>query len=339
MSRFFPRLWGNRENADRIGQAIVNNTLSHAYIIEGAEGCGKTFFARQIAAALACDHRLSPEKPLPCGTCVHCKRILGTGSPDVRLIAPTGASLSVDAIREARADMYLSSTEEAHKVYIIDRAHTMTPQAQNALLIVLEEPPTHSVILLLTDRADALLPTIRSRAQHLRMRLLTPAEMDEALSNDIRAQALKRTSPEEFSAILEGAGGCLGRVLPRLDDKARTAMMRDRATVERVTEALLSKGGYAQSHKAEDLLPQKRAELIEALEGVAVAVRDLILLTRDGDAPLLFYTDRARAQALAEATGLAALLTVFDRIGRTCDALSKNANVSLSLLSLFTENN
>ena len=338
MSRFFPALFGNSENATRIGGAIANGTLSHAYIIEGPEGSGKLFFARQMAAALACDHRLSPAHPLPCGKCPHCNRILGIGSPDVRIISPTTASIGVEVIRELRSDMYLSSTEESHKVYIIERAHIMTPQAQNALLKVLEEPPTAILVLLLTDSPDALLTTIRSRTQSIRMHLLTPVELEEALSNHVGAQSFRRREPESYAALLESAAGRLGYILPRLEERSRAALQKERAETELVVDALLCQP-YTEKLLVMGKLPTKRAELSPLLDRVTVALRDLLLLSRCESAPLLFYLDKEGASKLAERAGVQQILAVYDRVRETQNALSYNANVSLALLSLFTEIN
>lgn len=336
MSRFFPSLYGNDDNAARIGGAIVSGTLSHAYILEGPEGSGKLFFAKQIAAALACDHRTNPAASLPCGKCPHCNRILGVGSPDVRVIAPSGASIGVEVIRDIRQDMYLSSTEEAHKVYIFERAHTMTTQAQNALLKVLEEPPTDIVILLLTDSPDALLTTIRSRTQSIRMHLLTESEMEAALASHIGAQTFKRKDPEGYAALLESAAGRLGYILPRLEEKSRASLQKERAETESVVEALLVRP-YAERIAVQNALPSKRPDLVALLERVMLALRDLVLVAKDESAPLIYYIDKEAAIRLADAAGLRRILAVYDCVCAARESLSFNANTGLTMLSLFTE--
>ncbi len=336
MERYFPRIYGNDENRDRLGRHIENGTLSHAYILEGPEGSGKLFFAKEMAAALACDKKGDTSSPLPCGNCPHCKRILGTGSPDVRVIESTGATTGVELIREMREDMYLSSTEEEHKVYIVNRAHTMTPQAQNALLIVLEEPPTNCVIFLLTDRSDALLTTIRSRTQTIRMHLLTPQEMADALQNVSPARMAKAKDPIGYQTLLESSGGCLGKVLPNLEEKAKNLLKKEKDEVGEIVQVLLVKEGYEKKLTLQKSLPQKRQEITELLEKVLLGLRDLIVLSKDPAAPLVFFTAREDAFRLAEQAGYTALLKTFDRVKETVEVLGKNANVNLTLLSLFT---
>ncbi len=336
MSNDFPTFYGNAALRRRLGEAIRTNALSHAYILEGAEGSGKRTLALHVAAALACERR---GEALPCGLCPHCRRILGGMSPDVRIVEPAGTTISVDDIRSARSDMYLSSTEEETKVYIIDHADAMTVQAQNALLIVLEEPPTNLLILLLTDRADALLPTIRSRAALLRMSLLSPEEMTEALRSNRDAEALRTRDRAAYDALIETAAGCLGAVLDLLDGKKSSALMKMRAVVSSVVRGMVHTERFSQRLEQMQELPTKRAELSPYLTMMATAVRDLILLREDPNTVLCFYTDRAEALALAEGTTAARLLTLYDKIIEAQEALLINANVNLTLLSLFSQIN
>ncbi len=334
MRSYFPTLLGNDLLSRRIGSAIDSRTLSHAYILEGADGCGKRTLATLIAAALACEG--SKDGPLPCGQCAHCSRILSGASPDVRIIEPTGTTISVDAIREARSDMYLSSTEEETKVYIIDHADAMTPQAQNALLIVLEEPPTNLLILLLTDRADALLPTIRSRAACLRMSLLTRENIISALEGNRDAEALRRRDPDAFEALVENAAGCLGNVLDMLDGKKGAELMKMRAAVSSAVHGMICADTYTKRLEQMQELPTKRAELMPYLNMMTTALRDLIVLAGDEQATLCYYTNREDAVALSESTDTAKLVSLFDAVTDAANAINMNANVNLTLLTLFT---
>ncbi len=337
MRNYFPSIRGNADLKRRIGDAVTANTLSHAYIIEGADGCGKRTLAVQIAAALACTG--TDGSALPCGLCPHCRRILGGMSPDVHIIEPEGTTISVDAIRDARADMYLSSTEEETKVYIIDHAEAMTVQAQNALLIVLEEPPTNLMILLLTDRADALLPTIRSRAALLRMSLLTTAEMDEALRKNRDAEAMRTRDRETYDALIETAAGCLGSALDLLDGKKNTALMKMRAIVSAIVRGMVHTERFSTRLEQMQELPAKRAELTPHLTMILTALRDLILLREHEGAALCFYTNRSEALSLAEGVTMNRLLYLYDKVTEAQDALLINANVNLTLLSLFSQIN
>ncbi len=338
MKQFFPALYANDTHAARIGQAVLDGTLSHAYIIEGPNGSGKLFFALQIAAALACEKKGDDTYPLPCGTCPHCRRVLGGNSPDVHILDTDNKTIGVDAIKNMRSDMYLSSTEEDKKVYIINDAHRMTVQAQNALLIVLEEPPSDCVVFLLTDRRDSLITTICSRASDIRMHLLDIPTMDSALSAVKEAVTLKKNDPDTYEMLLENAAGCLGVAMGQMEKKARGQLQKEREIASEAVKSLLSTTSYRVKIAAMKSLPDKRSEAQDILESMLVALRDLILLARDHDAPLLFYTEREAANTLSEQAGIQHLLRAYDRVSLAWDALSNNANLTLTLSTLFTEN-
>ncbi len=139
--------------------------LSHAYIISGA-GDEKDGAAAAFAAAAVC----SGENP-PCGVCVHCRKVRDGIHPDVIFVEPEKdkSEIYVRRIREITADAVVLPNEAERKVYIIKPAEAMNPPAQNALLKVLEEPPSYCTFLLLTENSGALLPTVRSRCAEIRI--------------------------------------------------------------------------------------------------------------------------------------------------------------------------
>ena len=334
MPEFFPDIRGNAETRARFGRAVCDGTLSHAYILEGPEGSGKTLLATQIAAALVCEKR-GESDVLPCGVCNRCRRVLSGNAPDVKTVAVTTATIGVDTIRELRADMYLSACELPVKVYLIDDAHKMTPQAQNALLKVLEEPPTDLVIFLLTERSEALLSTIRSRTQLIRMELLSPEQMTEALGKNVAARRLRESDPEAFRTLLEGSGGCLGQAMILLDGKRGDAYRKRHNAVSEAVRSIVTHAPYSTLVGILGTLPTKRQELTEELGMYLAALRDLILIYRAGNCDLVFYPNRREAGELAATAGFPRLLAAYDIVGRACDALAANANISLTLQGLF----
>ena len=135
MRRYFPRLYGNKKTKERIGSAIDNKTLPHAFLVIGESGSGKTTLATEIAAALNCERRGDASSALPCGECNCCRRIYDGNFPDLKVLSKQKdrATIGVDAIKDFREDMFLSSTESEYKIYVIDDAECMTTEAQNAL--------------------------------------------------------------------------------------------------------------------------------------------------------------------------------------------------------------
>lgn len=335
MPSYFPAVFGNAATRRYFGEAVRGGTLSHAYIFEGPRGSGKTLFARELAAALVCEAR-EESATLPCGVCGACRRVREGLAPDVRTVGTDAATIGVDTVRELRADMYLSACEFPYKIYIIREAHKMTAQAQNALLKVLEEPPTDLFIFLLTERAEALLATIRSRTQLVRMELLSPAAMEEALAKNVAARRYRERDPDGFRALLEGSGGALGQVLELLDGKRGEAYGKRHATVSDTVRKMVTAAPYSEIVSAFGRLPQKRQELLDELGLYIAALRDLILIYRSETVPLTFYASREEAETLATRAGLTRLLKIYDLAVFSADALAANANVQLTLASFMT---
>lgn len=162
--------------------------LSHAYILCGPEGSGRHDLARWMAARYVC----SGEGETPCGQCPDCRKAAAGIHPDI--ITAAEALKAADA-RALRADAYIRPNEAARKVYLVEDAQEMNASAQNALLKVLEEGPDYAAFLLLAENEAALLPTIRSRCELLRLQ--PPAQPEDG-----RQQP--RQEAVELAALLEG---------------------------------------------------------------------------------------------------------------------------------------
>ena len=173
------QLLGNERLKSGLAAAFASDKLSHCYLIAGPAGSGKRTLARILAAAMEC----TSGSRRPCGSCLQCRKVLDGVHPDVITVDdPAKKTVTVDQIRRARADVYIKPNEGRRKVYLFPRAADMNPAAQNALLKVIEEPPEYAAFLLLTESAERLLPTIRSRAVPLRLSPLSEAEGTAALA-------------------------------------------------------------------------------------------------------------------------------------------------------------
>ncbi len=159
----FDNLPGNDRAKQQLNALDASGHMPHALILEGPKGSGTEELARRIAQWAVC----ASEGERPCGTCAACRKFLSGGHPDV-FVAQGGSgsrSFHVDAVRAIRSDAYILPNEAQRKVYLLLGADTMTEQAQNALLKVLEEPPQRVLFVLTCASASSLLSTVRSRAQ------------------------------------------------------------------------------------------------------------------------------------------------------------------------------
>lgn len=344
MKTFFPKLLGNDRLRHRIGKELCRGSFSHAYIIEGRRGCGKHLLAREIAMAAACENRNSEAHPLPCGTCRHCRKIAAGNCLDVITVArPEGrATMSVDTVRTLREGIATVPNDLDVKVYIIEDADTMTTQAQNALLLTLEEPPAFVLFLLLTENAGALLETVRSRAPIFRLQPLSRERIKEYLTTapegiEGGAGALLRERPAEFEALLTLSDGSLGRALELLDPKKRAPLLEQRDFAKTVLRLLAERRAQDQLFLLLRPLEKYREELQARLSMLLLALRDLVLVSRTEQAPLLFFTEREEAIDLATAFTTARLLKISCGIEEAKTALTANANVRLTLTHLQTK--
>ena len=164
----FADIIGQEQLKEHIQNAITSNKVSHAYIINGERNAGKEFIARIFAMTLQCE-KGGVE---PCNECHSCKQALSHNQPDIVYISHEKPnSIGVEDIRgQINNDIGIKPYSSPRKIYIMNEGEKMTPQAQNALLKTLEEPPEYAVIFILTDNVEALLPTIISRCVVLNMK-------------------------------------------------------------------------------------------------------------------------------------------------------------------------
>ena len=334
--KYFPGLLGNRDTASRIGKAIENKTLPHAFLISGPSGSGKSTLAREIAAAVNCS---GGGNSLPCGVCNNCRRIYEGNFPDVKILEKKKdkATLGVEAVKDFREDMFLSSTESEHKIYVIDDAECMTVEAQNALLKVLEEPPKSVIIILLAKECDRILTTIKSRAQYVAMSRFTEKELyDLLVSDSIEAKIMSRDDEAGFKGIIMSSDGRLGTAKKLLDRRAASENEEERAEILNIIKSARPKSSYADIYSAVMQLPQKRNELMASLELMMSALRDLIVLKHNRTAKTVFFTDAEMAEKYSCDFSEKRLLAIYDTVSQTHDLCSKNANVNNLLICLAT---
>ncbi len=335
----FTDLVGNEALKDRLKENILGGRLTHAYLLEAPRGGGKHTLALRIAMALACESKQTEGASLPCMRCPSCKKILEGNSPDILYIGREDkATLGVEQIRRLRADLSIAPNELENKVYIIEDAHLMTVQAQNALLLTLEEPPPYVLFLLLCESVEPLLETIRSRAQTLRLRPIPTEEMRRhLLSTSREARELEASAPEELCELLAAADGSIGQALSLLDAKRRKPILNQRKLAREFLALCAERHQGLATMRFSKALPEKREELSAQLRVMQLALRDLLLLKESENAPLCFFFDREEAMTLAYRFTVLELLKLSERTDTCLEELSRNANVRLALMRLFAD--
>jgi DNA polymerase-3 subunit delta' len=197
----FSDIVGQSVLVDRLKYIIQSERVAHAYLFVGSKGIGKRTMANIFARGLMCQSQGNK----PCDLCRSCSQFNTDNHPDIYRIGKEGkASIGVDSIRNILRDIQFKPFQFNRKVYLIEDAHTMTVQAQNALLKTLEEPPESAVLLLLADQSQSLLPTVVSRCQIFRMQRLSRKEISTII---MRHMALSEERALLFAGLSEGLPG------------------------------------------------------------------------------------------------------------------------------------
>lgn len=193
----FDEIIGQNHIKEHFQNAILKNTINHAYIISGEKSSGKFLLANAFAAAIQCETKTGK----PCMQCRSCKMAMTNNHPDIIEVTHEKPNIiSIDEIRNQLVnDMYIKPYCSEKKVYIIDEAEKMNLQAQNALLKTLEEPPSYAVILLITNNVTTFLDTILSRCVTLSMRPVETEKIKRVLIDEVKLPDYRASTYANFA--------------------------------------------------------------------------------------------------------------------------------------------
>ncbi|MDT5391287.1 MAG: polymerase subunit gamma/tau [Mycobacterium sp.] len=337
----FAEVVGQEHVTEPLSTALTSGRVNHAYLFSGPRGCGKTSSARIMARSLNCERGPTPT---PCGVCASCVALAPNGPGNLDVTELDAASHNgVDDARELRDRAYYAPAESRYRIFIVDEAHMVTPQAFNALLKIVEEPPEHLIFVFATTEPEKVLPTIRSRTHHYPFRLLAPKTMrgllericaEEGVSVDETVYPLVIRagggSPRDTLSVLDQllAGSEGGRVaysralsllgatdLELIDDAVDALAVGDAAAMFGAVEAVID-AGHDPRRFATDLLERFRDLIVlqavpdAAARGVVDAPGDVLERMRDqasrvGTATLTRYAEVVHA-GLGEMRGATA---------------------------------
>ena len=202
----FEQLLGNTRLKDNLRAGIGRGKVSHFYLISGPAGSGKRTLARLLSAAILC---ASDEKP--CMRCTACRKVMADTHPDMTTVTdPDHKNVAVKIVRQIRDEMFVRPNEADRKIYIFPQE--LGIEGQNALLKILEEPPSYGVFILLSDNPEKLLPTVRSRAVELRLQALDSATLKTELTRQFPEAA-----EETLQAAMDRSGGYLGQAISLME--------------------------------------------------------------------------------------------------------------------------
>ena len=317
----FSDIIGHERPKTILQASLRQDRIAHAYLFHGDEGIGKRLVALRFAQALNCE---SGDGSDACGACRSCMQIEARTHPDFLAVEPdpelANPQIKIEQIRDLEHQIAYHPLVGRKKVFLIDDADRMTLGAANALLKTLEEPPDHSVLLLVSGRPSALPATVRSRCQSLRFTPPARTQVEAAL-------ILKREIPPADARLLAAASQLrLGAALTM--DLAATRAMHDELcavaspqTLRSVTAILTAAEAFHKSDRGS-----------EVLDWLAQWIRDLLLVCIGADQDHLIHADRLpllkNAARGAQADRLAGLLEEIDQLQRSA---GRNLNLQMAL--------
>lgn len=341
-SYVFYRKWRPQTLAEVVGQEHITTTLrnalesgrvAHAYLFCGPRGTGKTSTGRILAKAINC---LKSGKGEPCNACEMCQAITKGSALDVIEI-DAASNRKIDDVRDLRETVRFAPAAARYKVYIIDEVHMLTPEASNALLKTLEEPPPRIVFVLATTEPHKLLPTILSRCQRFDFRKLSHNSVVSKLVHvcqeegiSIEAQGLGLIA-RSVSGSLRDAENLLQQLAAYYGDKIDTHQVEDMlgiTTDSRVKELVseIVKRDIAGGLATINSVVADGLDLQQFNRGVVERLRDILLVKSGASASLDLATeDLAETEELADRISVEALVQSLKLFGEA-DLRSKEHN-------------
>ncbi|MDW7648844.1 MAG: DNA polymerase III subunit delta' [Nitrospiraceae bacterium] len=315
---------GHQRSITLLQAAVAHERLAHAYLFHGEEAIGKRLTAIRFAQALSCERPPDTEGLDSCGTCRSCQQIEARTHPDFFVIEPdpeqATQQIKIEQVREIEHQIMYRPLIGERKICLINDADRMTIGAANALLKTLEEPPDHSLFLLISSRPAALPATIRSRCQALRFTTPARTQVEAAL-------ILKREIPPSdarFLAIISE-----GRIGEALTSDVKDTRQRQQELVDLVRpQSLQSIGSILSS--AEAIAKADRAQ--DTLAWMTRWIRDLVVIQVGGDRDqILNLDDLTTLESYAQQADTDALLGLLREIELTEQRATRHLNLQMAL--------
>lgn len=314
----FKDVVGHKDIIQYIKTAVGQNKISHAYIINGQRGSGKKMLARLFAMTLQCETKAGE----PCGGCRSCMQTKNGNQPDIITVThEKPASISVDEIRQqVNGDVMIKPYGSPYKIYIIPEADLMTPQAQNALLKTLEEPPQYAVIFLLTENADTLLATIRSRCVMLKLKNIK----DKLVKKYLMEQMQVPDYQAELCAAF--AQGNIGRAVMLAKSEYFNEIKEDAVQLMKYIDQM-------ELHEIVSAIKQinkYKLEVTDYLDILTIWYRDVLLYKATKDVSGLVFGDQLQfIKEKAATSSYEGIETILSAIERAKTRMKANVNFDL----------
>lgn len=314
----FKDVVGHKDIIQYIHNAVQENKVSHAYILNGERGSGKKMLASLFAMTLLCEKG----GPDPCNECHSCKQADSGNHPDIiRVTHEKPNVISVDDIRkQVNNDIQIKPYQGPYKIYIIAEADLMTVQAQNALLKTIEEPPKYAVIFLLTENAEVLLPTITSRCVMLKLRNIRDTLIKKYLMENLKIPDYKADMCTAF------AQGNMGRAIMLANSEYFNEIREEAVQLLKY----IGEMDISEITKAIKRINTYKLEINDYLDIIMIWYRDVLLYkaTKDMD-KVVFKDQMTYIEERARKSSYEGIELILESLEKAKTRLKANVNFDL----------
>ncbi len=322
----FDRILGQEQPKQILKNALQNSSVAHAYLFYGQESIGKKQIAIELAKSLNCASPLGEDA---CGECTSCRKIENRTHPDFFYLEPTKstptareAAIKIEAIRELQKKISFHPYEGKTKVVVIDDADLMNLQAANSFLKTLEEPPSATILILISSHPFKLLPTLISRCQTIQFQPLASENIKKILEDLMIEEEIEENTLTFRTLRSRGSV-----------KKAMTENLEDIANIRKEIVVLMETISFDRmdvvfSHAKSWSSQTDQWEMI--LNELMELVRDLAFFRSGCSESEVYNRDIAnRLKPLAAKRSVKSWIEIFNAIHTTKIALSGNANAQL----------
>ena len=195
----FEQLIGNDKIKDILKESVKKGNILHSYLFVGNEGIGKFHFAKEFAKMILCFYKNG------CNQCKSCKEFDTENHPDFLVVEPEGNTIKVEQIRQMISKIIEKPIISDKKVYIVNDSDKMTEEAQNTLLKTLEEPPENIIIILIAEKEEKILSTIKSRCTKITFQPIEQDKLKEILKKQYQYENISEHLLTFFNGSIKKA--------------------------------------------------------------------------------------------------------------------------------------
>lgn len=324
---------------------LKNKTLPHAFLFTGTEGVGRQAAAMALAMACNCQEvncglkaedrsNLDPDSPSgksdfsaleSCGVCKSCRKIESGNHADIIQIRPSGSFIKIAQIRELAHTLTMRPYEAKTRVVVISDAQALNPAASNALLKILEEPPSRTMLVLIATQKSALLPTIVSRCQCVGFNPISQKNLAVLLRKK------HGLAPQAAAILAAMANGSYSRAQAMIGNNW---LKRRKWLIDEINT--LSVKNLSRLLALAEKLSGEREEISETLEFIKVWFRDLIVARYDSG-KIINQDVADKIKIAPENISISSLLSKVDAVQQVQNRITANTNLRLSMENLLIQ--